>query len=710
MEKYIKPIADYLNLSPWQVENTLSLLEVNATIPFISRYRKEMTGSLDEIKIAAIKERHSRLKELDARRETIINSINEQGLLTNDLRIKIESAQRLTELEDLYLPYKPRKKSRASVAREKGLEPLAQIIFKCSTLHPGEAALKFLNDQVKTTEEAIQGACDIIAEWINEDHWARDTVRIYFSREAVINSKVINSKIEVGTKYKDYFEFSELLRRCPSHRLLAIYRGEEEGFLRVSIEIQSEKVIESLNKRFAKDTGECAGIIRLAVSDSYKRLLKPSIANEFRIISKEKADDQSIQVFAENLNQLLMASPLGQKRVLAIDPGFRTGCKIVCLDAQGNLLHNETIFPHPPQNETARAIKKINTLVNSYKIEAIAIGNGTASRETEDFIRRIKFERDVKVFVVNEAGASVYSASKVARDEFPDYDITVRGAVSIGRRLMDPLAELVKIEPKSIGVGQYQHDVNQTKLKDTLAQVVENCVNSVGVDLNTASMHLLTYVSGLGPQLARNIVEFRKEHGEFKSREDLKKVSRMGPKAFEQSAGFLRIREGINRLDNSAVHPESYYIVEKIAASVNKSVSDLMDDESLRKSIDIKQFVDELVGIPTLTDIMNELEKPGRDPRSAIRIFEFSPDVRTIEDVKPGMILPGVVTNITNFGVFVDIGVKQDGLVHISQMADRFVSNPAEIVKLHQHVNITVLDVDVVRRRIQLSLKKLSNG
>jgi uncharacterized protein len=708
--KYVQVIADNLNLLPWQVENTLNLFEVNATIPFISRYRKEMTGSLDEIKIAAIKERYSKLKDLDARRATIINSISDQGLLTDDLRITIESAPSLTELEDLYLPFKPRKKNRATFAREKGLEPLAQMIFKRSILRPGDAALQFLNDQVETIEDAIQGARDIIAEWINEDHWARDAVRFQFAREAIINSKVINVKKEAGIKYKDYFEFSELLNRCPSHRLLAIYRGEEEGFLRVSIEIQCEKVTETLNARFANDTGECAKIIRSAVKDSYKRLLEPSIENEFRIISKDKADEQAIMVFAENLNQLLMAPPLGQKRVLAIDPGFRTGCKVICLDSQGNLLHNETIFPHPPQNETARAMKKINTLVNSYKIEAIAVGNGTASRETEDFIRRIKFDRELKVFIVNEAGASIYSASKVARDEFPEYDVTVRGAVSIGRRLMDPLAELVKIEPKSIGVGQYQHDVDQNKLKASLDQVVENCVNSVGIDLNTASMHLLTFVSGLGPQLARNIVEFRREQGMFRSREDLKKVPRMGPKAFEQSAGFLRIRDGINQLDNSAVHPESYYIVEKMAASLNKPVSDFLQDESLRKGIDIKQFTDELVGIPTLTDIMHELEKPGRDPRSAIRIFEFSPDVHTIDDVKPGMILPGIITNITNFGVFVDIGVKQDGLVHISQMADRFISNPAEIVKLNQHVNVTVLDVDVIRRRIQLSLKKHPNG
>ncbi len=705
--KYVRLLSVNLNLLPWQVENTLRLLEANATIPFISRYRKEATGSLDEVQIASIREMFSKYEELDKRRETIIKSIEEQGLLTDDLRGRLENTLTMTELEDLYLPFKPKKKTRATVAKEKGLEPLAKIIFLQSDRDVYGAALKFLNDNVENEEDALQGARDIIAEWVNEDQRARVLVRRSFTREAVISSKIIKGKEAEGVKYKDYFDFAEPLNRCPSHRLLAVLRGEDEGFLRLAVEPDSDKTIQQLNEQFVRSTGKCAAQMTLAIRDSYKRLLGPSIENEFRAMAKEKADNQAIQVFAENLKQLLMSSPLGQKRVLAIDPGFRTGCKVVCLNAQGNLLHNETIFPHPPQQETGMAMKKISTLVNSYKIDAIAIGNGTASRETESFIRKIKFERDLKVFVVSEAGASVYSASKVARDEFPDYDVTVRGAISIGRRLMDPLAELVKIEPKSIGVGQYQHDVDQNKLKASLDQVVENCVNAVGVDLNTASMHLLTYVSGLGPQLARNIVEYRKERGIFDSREDLKKVPRMGPKAFEQAAGFLRIRDGSNPLDNSAVHPESYYIVEKMAASLNHPVTDLLQDEGLRKGIDIKRFADDKVGMPTLTDIMLELAKPGRDPRSVIKVFEFAADVHALEDVKPGMILPGIVTNITNFGAFVDIGVKQDGLVHISQMADRFVTNPADVVKLHQHVQVKVLEVDIARKRIQLTMKDL---
>jgi uncharacterized protein len=704
-KKYIHLLAVSLNLVPWQVENTLKLLESKATIPFISRYRKEATGSLDEVQIGDIKELYSRYEELDKRRNAILKSIQDQGFLTDELRTKIEGAFTLTELEDLYLPYKPKKKTRASVAREKGLEPLALLIFKQSERNLQEAALKYLNDQVNDTGEALQGARDIISEWISEDQQARNLVRKSFSQAAVISSRIIKGKEEEGIKFRDYFDFSEPLNRCPSHRLMAMLRGEDEGFLRLNVEPDGEKTIGALDGQFIKSKGECADQVSLAVSDSYKRLLSPSIENEFRSLAKEKADEQAIRVFAENLKQLLMSHPLGQKRVLAIDPGFRTGCKVICLDAQGNLLHNETIFPHPPLQDTAMSIKKINTLVNSYKIEAIAIGNGTASRETEAFIKKIKFEREIKVFVVSEAGASVYSASKTARDEFPDYDVTVRGAISIGRRLMDPLAELVKIDPGSIGVGQYQHDVDQTKLKESLDQVVESCVNAVGVDLNTASMHLLTYISGLGTQLAKNIVEHRKEKGMFTSREDLKKVPRMGPKAFEQSAGFLRIRDGSNPLDNSAVHPESYYIVEKMAADLHHPVTDLLKDEALRKGIEMKKYTDEKAGLPTLTDIMNELAKPGRDPRSAIKVFEFSQDIRSIEDVKPGMIVPGIVTNITNFGAFVDIGVKQDGLVHVSQMADRFISNPADVVKLHQHVQVKVLEVDVARKRIQLTMK-----
>ena len=704
--KYVHLLSVNLNLVPWQVENTLRLLEAKATIPFISRYRKEATGSLDEVQITEIKDQYSRYEALDMRRATIVNSIAEQGLLTDELRKKLVDAMNITELEDLYLPYKPKKKTRASVAKEKGLEPLAQIIFKQTDRDIQHTASTYLNDQVENEDDAMQGARDIIAEWVNEDQHARVLVRRSFSQEAVISSKMVKGKEEKGIKYKDYFEFSELLNRCPSHRLMAMLRGEEEGFLKLTIEPEADKTISQLGNQFIRSKGECANQMSIAIKDSYKRLLGPSIETEFRTLSKEKADEQAIRVFAENLKQLLMSSPLGQKRVLAIDPGFRSGCKVVCIDAQGNLLHNETIFPHPPQQETSLAIKKINTLVNSYKIEAIAIGNGTASRETESFIRKVKFDRDIKVFIVSEAGASVYSASKIAREEFPDYDVTVRGAVSIGRRLMDPLAELVKVDPKSIGVGQYQHDVDQIKLKASLDQVVENCVNAVGVDLNTASMHLLTYISGLGPQLAKNIVEYRRDQGMFTSREGLKKVPRMGPKAFEQSAGFLRIRDGKNPLDNSAVHPESYYIVEKMASDLKHPVTDLLKDETLRQGIDIKSYTDVKVGMPTLTDIMNELAKPGRDPRSAIKVFEFAPDIHTLEDVKPGMILPGIVTNITNFGAFVDIGVKQDGLVHISQMADRFVSNPADVVKLHQHVKVKVLEVDVARKRIQLTMKE----
>jgi protein Tex len=705
--KYVHLLAVTLNLAPWQVENTLRLLEANATIPFISRYRKEATGSLDEVQIGDIKDQYSKYEELDKRRDSIMKSIEEQGLLTEELRKKIEAAETMTELEDLYLPYKPKKKTRASVAKEKGLEPLAAMIMKQYEKNIQEAASGFINEKVENEEDALQGARDIIAEWVNEDQHARVLVRQSFTREAVIASHVIKGKEAEGIKYEDYYDFSEPLSRCPSHRLMAMLRGEEEGILRISVEPNADKAIDKLNRQFVKSTGECAGQMVTAIKDSYKRLLCPSIETEFRALSKEKADEQAIRVFAENLKQLLMSPPLGQKRVLAIDPGFRTGCKVVCLDAQGNLLHNETIFPHPPVSEITLASKKIGTLVNSYKIEAIAIGNGTASRETEAFIKKIKFDRDIKVFVVSEAGASVYSASKVARDEFPDFDVTVRGSVSIGRRLMDPLAELVKIDPKSIGVGQYQHDVDQTKLKASLDQVVENCVNAVGVDLNTASMHLLTYVSGLGPQLAKNIVEYRRDQGMFSSREDLKKVARMGPKAFEQAAGFLRIRDGKNPLDNSAVHPESYHIVEKMAKDMGHPVNDLLKDENLRTGIDIKRYTDEKVGIPTLTDIMNELAKPGRDPRSTIKVFEFAPDIHSIDDVKPGMVLPGIVTNITNFGAFVDIGVKQDGLVHVSQMADRYISNPADVVKLHEHVKVKVLEVDLARKRIQLSMKTL---
>jgi uncharacterized protein len=703
--KTIDTISQSLQVAGWQVKNTLKLLEEGATIPFISRYRKEATGSLDEMQIAAVKDLYQKFRDLEKRRETILRSVEEQGMLTPELKESLEKASSLTELEDLYLPYKPKKRTRATIARDKGLEPLAMIVMKQQEKSILRKAEEFLSAEVKNAEDALQGARDIIAEWVNENQDARNILRRQFSEGAFIYSKVIKGKDQEGIKYRDYFDYSEILRRCPSHRLLAVFRGEEEGFLKIALEPDEEKAFSALGRIFIKGSGEASQQVERAVKDSYKRLLLPSIENEFRALSKEKADDEAIRVFAENLKQLLLAPPLGQLRVLAIDPGYRTGCKVICLDNQGNLLHNETIYPHPPQNETGTAVKKINSLVNSYKIDAIAIGNGTASRETEHIIKKIHFERDVKVFVVSEAGASVYSASKIARDEFPQYDVTVRGAISIGRRLMDPLAELVKIDPQAIGVGQYQHDVDSTKLKNSLDQVVESCVNRVGVEVNTASRHLLTYVSGLGPQLAGNIVEYRTEHGPFRSREELKKVPRMGSKAFEQSAGFLRVRNGKNPLDNSAVHPESYPVVERIAADLEASLDQLLKEEELRDKIDIKKYISDTIGLPTLQDIMEELAKPGRDPRTTIKVFEFAPDIYKIEDVKAGMVLPGIVTNITNFGVFVDIGVKQDGLVHISQMAERFVSNPSEIVRLHQHVRVKVLEVDAQRRRIQLTLK-----
>ena len=705
MEKYIQTISRDKKIQEKFVGNLLRLLQDGATIPFISRYRKEMTGSMDEVQVAEIRDFFNKLTEMDKRREAILKSIREQDKLTPELEKKINEAGSLTELEDLYLPYKPKKKTRASIAKEKGLEPLATIIIKQKELNITAKAKEFLTNEVPDPETALQGARDIIAEWINENKRARDIVRYHFGRSAVIYSKLVKGKSEAGIKYQDYFEYSEKLSRCPSHRILALRRGESEGILKLIIEPEEEKVLEALDELFVKGYFDVSEHVRTAIKDSYKRLLHPSIENEFRATSKEKADDEAIRVFAANLRQLLMASPLGEKRILALDPGYRTGCKVVCLDAQGNLLHNETIFPHPPQSETKKAAHKLSSLVQMYRIEAIAIGNGTASRETEQFVKRMRFDRDLQVFVVNEAGASVYSASKLAREEFPQYDVTVRGAVSIGRRLMDPLAELVKIDPKSIGVGQYQHDVDQTKLKKSLDETVESCVNAVGVDLNTASMHLLTYVSGLGPQMAKNIVDYRAEKGAFTTRESLKEVQRLGPKAFEQAAGFLRIRDGKNPLDNSAVHPESYHIVMKMAKDMGVDVGKLMSDENLQQKINIQNYVSGSVGIPTLKDIMSELAKPGRDPRTKAKMFEFAEGIFKMEDVKPGMVLPGIVTNITNFGAFVDIGVKQDGLVHISQLANRFVSDPNEIVQINQHVKVKVLEVDVTRKRIQLSMK-----
>ena len=705
-QKVIQRIAQQLGIPYAQVNNTIQLLTEGATVPFISRYRKERTGSLDEVQVEAVKDAKEKMEELLKRKDTIVNTIQEQGALTPELQKRIDDCFDATELEDIYLPYKPKRRTRAMIAREKGLEPLAKIIMKQFEKNLDGRAQSFINDKVESTEEAFAGARDIIAEWVNENERARGIVRREFDRGAFITCKVVKGKEEEGAKYSDYFDWKEPLKKCPSHRLMAMRRGENEGFLRVSVTPESEEPIDRLKRFFINSNNACSDQMELAIEDSYKRLLEPSIETEYSNLSKEKADEEAIRVFAENLRQLLLAAPLGQKRVLAIDPGYRTGCKVVCLDAQGNLLINDTIYPHPPQNELAQAAKKITTLVSSYKIEAIAIGNGTASRETESFVKKLQYDRDLKVFVVSEDGASIYSASKIARDEFPEYDVTVRGAVSIGRRLLDPLAELVKIDPKSIGVGQYQHDVDQKKLKSSLDKVVESSVNMVGVNVNTASQHLLTYISGLGPQLAQNIVDFRKENGPFASRTEIQKVPRMGAKAFEQSAGFLRISEAKNPLDNSAVHPESYFVVEKIAKDLKCTIQELIKSEDLRKQIEWNNYVTDKIGLPTLEDIKKELAKPGRDPRSQIKEFEFAQDIHKVEDLIVGTILPGIVTNITKFGVFVDVGVKQDGLVHVSQLADRFISDPGEIVKLHQHVQVKVIEVDLVRKRIQLSLKQ----
>lgn len=701
-------IADALKLPVHRVENTLKLLQGGATIPFISRYRKEATGGLDEVQISEISSRYEKLLELSKRKETIRSTIESLGKLTDDLRRRIDGCWDTTELEDIYLPYKPKRKTRAEAARQKGLEPLAAWLM----LQRGNAldayVKNFVKGEVKNEEDALKGARDIIAEQVNEDEQARNQIRHQFSRQAVISAKVVKGKEtdEAAAKYRDYFDFSEPLKRCSSHRLLAIRRGEAEGILKVSITPSDEtECTDRLERRFVRGNNECSRQVCEAVNDAYKRLLKPAIETEFAALSKEKADDEAIRVFAGNLRQLLLAPPLGQKRVLGIDPGFHTGCKVVCLDAQGTLLHNEAIYPHPPKSEYQLAGRKLVKLVEQYRIEAIAIGNGTASRETEQFVTSQRFDREIQVFVVSEDGASIYSASKTARDEFPDYDVTVRGAVSIGRRLMDPLAELVKIDAKSIGVGQYQHDVDQTKLKEALDQTVESCVNLVGVNVNTASSHLLTYVSGLGPVLAKNIVDYRTANGPFRSRRELLKVPRMGAKAFEQCAGFLRIPHAENPLDNSAVHPESYPIVERMAADLHCSVSDLIANRELRSRISPEKYVTDTVGLPTLTDILQELEKPGRDPRQKIQVFEFDKNVRTIDDVQEGMELPGIVTNITNFGCFVDLGIKEKGLIHVSQLADRFVSDPTTVVSIHQHVRVRVIGVDRERKRIALTMK-----
>ena len=709
MNLFAKRISDLLNINIKYVDNTLELLDSGCTIPFISRYRKERTGGLDEVQITQIYELNERMKETAKRKETIIKTISELGKLTPELEKRINECWEPEVLEDIYMPYKPKRRTRAQVARENGLEPLATIIMLQRDSAPETTARRFINENVKSEEDAIKGALDIIAENVSEDERSRSQLRNAFRRGAIITSKVIKSKADTdeAAKYSDYFDFSEPLKRCSSHRLLAMRRGEKDGILRVSISADDEECVEKLKRLFVRGYGRCSTLVGEAVADSFKRLLKPSIETEFATMSKENADSDAIAVFAENLRQLLLAAPLGQKRVMGIDPGFRTGCKVVCLDEQGNLLHHEAIFPHPPRNEQIEASTQIKEMVKKYGVEAIAIGNGTASRETDRFVKTLGLADSIQVFTVSEDGASVYSASKTAREEFPDKDVTVRGAVSIGRRLMDPLAELVKIDPKSIGVGQYQHDVDQAKLKKSLDLTVESCVNSVGVNLNTASKHLLTYVSGLGPTLAQNIIDYRTANGAFSSRSQLLKVPRLGPSAFEQSAGFLRIPDAKNPLDNTAVHPESYKIVEKMAKDCGCSVAELIKDKDKRKSIRLDRYVSEKVGMPTLTDIMAELEKPGRDPREQLEEFEFDPNVSTPDDLVEGMVLPGIVTNITNFGAFVDIGVHQDGLVHISQLADRYVSDPTQVVKLHQHVMVKVIEVDRRRNRISLSMKAI---
>ena len=734
MEKNIfaRLIATVLNLQEKAVANTLALLEEGCTIPFISRYRKERTGGLDEVQIAAISDRFDKLQEIQKRKDTVIKTITDLGKLTPELQKRIDDCWDATELEDIYLPYKPKRRTRAQVAREHGLEPLAQLLLLQRERDPEHAAERFLKGDIKDVETALKGAQDIIAETVSEDERSRQQLRNAFTRQAIISSKVVKAKADTdeANKFSDYFDWQEPLKRCSSHRLLAMRRGESEGILRISISPDDEEAVERLKRHYVYGNTPCGKLVAEAVEDGYKRLLKPAIETEFAALSKERADEEAIRVFAENLRQLLLGAPLGQKRVMGIDPGFRTGCKVVCLDAQGNLLHHDAIFPHPPVNKRTESAIAIQKMIQKYKIEAISIGNGTASRETNTFIKDVLAGRyDIpssprtprvpsqpsqpnqqslespQVFVVSEDGASVYSASKIARDEFPDEDVTVRGAVSIGRRLMDPLAELVKIDPKSIGVGQYQHDVDQVQLKHSLDQTVESCVNLVGVNLNTASQHLLMYVSGLGPTLAKNIVDYRRENGAFTSRAQLKKVPRLGPSAFQQCAGFLRIPDAKNPLDNSAVHPESYAVVEQMAKDQGCSVADLISNKEKREAIDIKRYVTSEVGIPTLTDIMQELEKPGRDPREQIEEFEFDKNVSTVDDLVEGMILPGIVTNITNFGAFVDIGVHQDGLIHISQMANRRIAHPTDVVKLHQHLRVRVIEIDRRRNRISLSLK-----
>ncbi|WP_448520208.1 Tex family protein [Rhodoflexus sp.] len=708
MEKYFLQIAGELSVAPRQVQATVELLDSGATVPFISRYRKEVTGSLDEVAVATIRDRVAQLRELDKRREAILESMREMGKLTPELEAAFMAAETMARLEDLYLPYRPKRRTKATEAREKGLEPLADILqAQDDRTDLLEAVLTFINEEkgVKTIEEALTGARHIIAERVSEDAQARSNMRELFLNKGKFKAKVIAGKENEAQKYKDYFDWEENIADAPSHRILAMRRAEKENFISLTSFPEEEEALSLLINQFVKNTNPSSDQVKMAVIDAYKRLLGPSMETEVRALTKKRADEEAIKVFANNLRQLLLASPLGEKRVLAIDPGFRTGCKIVCLDAQGKLLHNDTIYPHEPQKKTADASMKIRSMCEEYKIQAIAIGNGTASRETEQFVKNIHLPKNIQVVMVNESGASVYSASDAARKEFPNHDVTVRGAVSIGRRLMDPLAELVKIDPKSIGVGQYQHDVDQSALKHSLDDVVISCVNAVGVEVNTASKELLTYVSGLGPSLAQNIVDYRDLYGPFKNRSELKKVPRLGDKVFEQAAGFLRIRNGENPLDASAVHPESYHIVEKMAADLNCTVQDLMRSEELRKKIDLKKYITDTVGLPTLQDIVKELAKPGRDPREQFEVFSFDDSVHSISDLKVGMRLPGIVTNITNFGAFVDIGVHQDGLVHLSQMADRFIEHPSDVVKVHQRVVVTVTEVDVARKRIALSMK-----
>lgn len=708
--KFAQLIAQETGLKVHLIENTIELLEEGATIPFISRYRKERTGGMDEVQVASVSDSLERLKEIEHRKEFILQSIEGQGKMTDDLKQRIDKTWDATELEDIYLPYKQKRRTRAQVAREKGLEPMALWLM----LQTGEPVLRkagnYINKEkgVETADDAVKGAMDIIAEQVSEDEKARKAVRQLFRRTAIISSRLVKGKEEEGQKYRDYFDFSEPLQRCSSHRLLAMRRGEADGVLRVSITINEEEAISQLSRQFVRGNSESAHRVREAVEDGYKRLLSGSIETEFAALSKEKADEEAIRIFVRNLEQLLMSSPLGEKRVMGIDPGFRTGCKVVCLDSEGNLLHNETIYPHPPRNERIQSMSKISHLVEQYRIEAISIGNGTAGRETEEFIQHLDLPEEVQVYSVSEDGASIYSASKVAREEFPDYDVTVRGAVSIGRRLMDPLAELVKIDPSSIGVGQYQKDVNQTQLKKSLDQTVVSCVNRVGVNLNTASKHLLTYISGLGPTLAQNIVDYRKEHGAFKTRRELLKVPRLGAKAFEQAAGFLRVQGGKEPLDNSAVHPERYELVEQMARDLGCTVKDLMSSREKREKISLQRYVSQEVGLPTLQDILKELDKPSRDPREPLKQFAFDPNVHELSDLREGMILPGIVTNITNFGAFVDIGVHTKGLVHVSQMADKYVKDPTEIVALHAHVIVRVMEVDHARGRVALSMKGLN--